>query len=320
MTSSGPALLLIVFNRPDHTRRVLERVLSFSPSRLYVAADGPRPGVESDIHRCAQTRALFTTNTLGQTSLKTLFRDENRGCGLAVSEAIQWFFSHEECGIILEDDCLPMPGFYDYMTWALKRFRERADVWHVSAMGFPNAEGAPCALSRMPFIWGWGSWREKWNHYQYRISDPPRKISKVIRNTVPTCEARDYWTSKIVAANSGTINTWDYQWVYALWRGRGASLIPSVSLVENIGTGDDATHTRISLPSGYAPLSRETWNDPPATMEPETDPSLLKLIMQEIFELRRSNLAYFFHLLAHQKPIVYLRLGVARRLRARKSA
>jgi hypothetical protein len=39
------------------------------------------------------------------------------------------------------------------------------------------------------------------------------------------------------------INTWDYQWTYALFNRRGLSVTPNVNLITNIGFNRDATHT-----------------------------------------------------------------------------
>lgn len=46
---------------------------------------------------------------------------------------------------------------------------------------------------------------------------------------------------------AGRINTWDYQWALSCWKHDMMHVIPSVSLVENIGIGADSTHTQKSL-------------------------------------------------------------------------
>lgn len=43
---------------------------------------------------------------------------------------------------------------------------------------------------------------------------------------------------------SGEIDTWDYQWSFACFINDGLSIIPKVNLVENIGFGEKATHTK----------------------------------------------------------------------------
>jgi len=104
-------VLFLVFNRPEQTARVFEAIRQARPSRLYVAADGPRPDRPRDAQACAQTRAI-ATEIDWPCQLHTLMRDFNLGCAQAVSQAITWFFEQEEEGIVIEDDCLPDASFF----------------------------------------------------------------------------------------------------------------------------------------------------------------------------------------------------------------
>src|SRR5688572_20906804 len=104
-----PPVLFLVFNRPDTTARAFEAIRSARPARLYVAADGPRVGRAGEAERCAEARRIATAADW-PCEIRTLFRDRNLGCRLGVSTAIDWFFEHEQEGIILEDDCVPSPS------------------------------------------------------------------------------------------------------------------------------------------------------------------------------------------------------------------
>jgi hypothetical protein len=42
---------------------------------------------------------------------------------------------------------------------------------------------------------------------------------------------------------NGTLDTWDFQWTFAIWRNNGLVISPNVNMVTNIGFGQDATHT-----------------------------------------------------------------------------
>ena len=105
------AVLFLVFNRPETTRQVFEAIKSAQPPRLYVAADGPRTDHEGEREQCEIVREIATALNW-PCDLKTLFRDDNLGCKIGVSEGINWFFENEEEGIILEDDVLPLPSFF----------------------------------------------------------------------------------------------------------------------------------------------------------------------------------------------------------------
>lgn len=53
---------------------------------------------------------------------------------------------------------------------------------------------------------------------------------------------------QLLAAKLGKgMSAWDYQWGFARHLNSGMACVPSKSLIENIGFGSDATHTRINL-------------------------------------------------------------------------
>lgn len=54
---------------------------------------------------CDEVRKIIT-DVDWPCEVKTLFREHNLGCRVAVQTAIDWFFAHENEGIILEDDPL----------------------------------------------------------------------------------------------------------------------------------------------------------------------------------------------------------------------
>lgn len=75
-------ILLITFNRPDHTRRVLERILEAKPQELYVFQDGAREGNANDAAKCPEVRAVIEDLTAGSsTRLHTFYSEKNLGCG-----------------------------------------------------------------------------------------------------------------------------------------------------------------------------------------------------------------------------------------------
>ena len=67
---------------------------------------------------------------------RTLFRTNNLGCKKAVSSAIEWFFEHEEEGIILEDDCVPDHSSFKFCNKLLKRYRDDRRIMAISGDNF----------------------------------------------------------------------------------------------------------------------------------------------------------------------------------------
>ncbi len=248
---SGKAVLLLVFNRPGTTRRVLEAVRAARPPRLYVAADGPRaPGGqgagEEALCRAAREEA---TAVDWPCEVSTLFRERNLGCKRGVGEALSWFFSREEEGIILEDDCLPAPSFFPFCAELLERYRGESRVMAVSGTDFRfrrggDPRGPSYLLSRYPHIWGWATWRRAWALYDPDMAGwAEAREERFLRSWLGEVPSR-YFTRKLDAAARGEVDSWGYPWMLSCWLNRGLAAVPSVNLVSNLGFGDASTHTR----------------------------------------------------------------------------
>ena len=126
ITLTSPVLFLI-FNRPETTQQVFSAIRKAKPPRLYVAADEPRSDYSNEAERCEIARSI-ATNVDWDCEVKTLFRERNLGCGLAVTSAIDWFFEQESEGVILEDDTKPSEQFLDMLRWTNKQTNGRTDL------------------------------------------------------------------------------------------------------------------------------------------------------------------------------------------------
>lgn len=245
------AVLFLVFNRPHTTQRVFEAISQARPPRLYVAADGPRENREGEAEKVAQVREI-ATQVDWQCEVKTLFREKNLGCKMAVSSAITWFFEHEEQGIILEDDCLPHPDFFRFCEELLNYYADDERVWVITGNNFQDGQIRGDGFysyyfSKYNHCWGWASWRRAWEKYQVDMPFwPDWKKSLDWEEKTPDPVERKYWKRIFDQVYQGKINTWDCQWTATVWYHGGLTAIPNVNLVSNIGFGADATHTIFS--------------------------------------------------------------------------
>src|SRR3954469_24661182 len=160
-------VLIIAFNRPEKTQRVLEAVRAAGPRRLYLAADGPRVAVPSDVGRCERTRSVLDDITW-PCQVRRLYRPGNLGCKQGVGTAIDWFLAHEERGIVLEDDCVPVGDFFPFCAELLDRYRDSPDVMMIGGhnqLGTWELSQASYVFSRTAPFWGWATWRRAWARY-----------------------------------------------------------------------------------------------------------------------------------------------------------
>lgn len=243
-------ILFLVFNRPDTTALVLDSIKLVKPRKLFIAADGPRENREGDIDLCKRVRDLVIARIDWDCEVNTLFRENNLGCGRAVSEAISWFFTQVEEGIILEDDTLPNISFFKFCRNLLERYREDETIMHISGNNFQSGiirSDGDYYFSKYSHIWGWATWKRAWQKYDYLLSNwPDYKLFGLSRICNYDETQIKFWKKIFDEVYSGLIDTWDYQWLFSIWFNKGVCVLPNLNLVINIGFREDATHTKES--------------------------------------------------------------------------
>lgn len=289
------AILFLVFNRPENTKKVFEAIREAKPARLYVAADGPRL-YHDDKHKCDQVRKIVT-DVDWPCELSTNFREDNLGCKIAVSSAIDWFFSHEEEGIILEDDILPSSSFFVFCEMLLDIYRDEPSVAVIS-----GCNPAPSAIdarndydfSSYALIWGWASWRRVWIDYDVDIkgwNGKSNDLKKWMSNS--NILSVSMWSNIFDRIVKGEIDTWDYQLNYLLMNESKVSIIPKINLVDNIGFGSDATHTVNEKPAWLGGSDNMNIIDLDFR-HPKINPLLDKRISEVVFNITKWNLVKYY--------------------------
>ena len=241
------AVLFLVFNRPDTTMKVFEKIRQAKPYRLYLGGDGPREGHDSDKEKVIKVREILN-KVDWPCEVKTLFRDNNLGCKKGVSSAIDWFFENEEQGIILEDDCLPHIDFFSFCEDLLNRYAEHDRVSIITGGNFQNEiirGDASYYFSKYPHIWGWATWKRTWNTFDRDIKFWPEwKNSHDFKKKFPTYLERKFWKKIFNQSFFGKVDSWGYPLFASILRQGGLAATPNFNLISNIGFGEDSTHTK----------------------------------------------------------------------------
>jgi hypothetical protein len=227
---------------------VFREIAQARPSRLFLIADGPRAGHPEDEAKCAAARAVVE-RVDWPCRVERNYSDVNLGCGVRPGTGISWVFEQVEEAILLEDDFLPHPTFFRYCDELLERYRDDERVMNIGGTDWQFGRRSLRHSYWFSLFnitgWGWATWRRAWRHYDRALSRwPELRETGWLEHTVGDLAAADMFRAAFDRAHAtrGDVDYWDYQWTFACWAQNGLSILPSVSLVSNIGFGPDATH------------------------------------------------------------------------------
>jgi len=237
------AALIIGYSRPSGIANLLDRLAECGVRNFYIAVDGPRNLKD----RLEQEKIRGEIDSRSQNiDVKVLQWEVNLGAAAGVISAIDWFFSHEKMGIILEDDLEISKDFCTYAKSALDKYLNDNDVWMISGtQHFPNfGDSKKTIWTNYPMIWGWAGWSHKWE--VMRTSLLKYKTVR-IRNLLNSNYL--FWAIGANRALGGKIDAWDIPLAFEFKSQKKLSLLPPVNLISNIGNDEFATNTKIE--SGF---------------------------------------------------------------------
>lgn len=258
MATFKTPILLITFNRPEHTRKVLTEILKQEPQELYVCQDGAREGNENDRIKCQEVRDVINELTTPYAlthkdfTLHTLYQEHNLGCGPGPAAGITWFFEHVEQGIIIEDDAIPHLDFFSYCEELLERYKDDTDVRAIGSMNVdthPWGDGSYYFSMMNRNLCAWATWRRAWQDFDLYLRNVPwQRLDRALKYYGGSFYEREYWLDRLAEAQQDGQGgkSWDMQFFMSIWLNQGKGIIPNVNISSNIGTVDEATHQMAS--------------------------------------------------------------------------
>lgn len=243
-------VVFLVFNRPELTARVFARIREARPAKLLVVCDGPRAHVPEDLPKVAAVRRIVEEGADWGCEVLRNYSEENLGCRQRVASGLNWAFSQVEEAIILEDDCLPDPSFFSFCGELLERYRDDERVMHINGTNFiapHRREKSSYYFSKYVWVWGWATWRRAWRHYDFTM-ETWNERQAALNESLDSRRESAFWKNTFETARKDwqRAATWDFPWIYSCWTRGAHSVVPVRNLIENLGFGSDATHTRDS--------------------------------------------------------------------------
>ncbi len=239
-------ILFVFFNRPEIALKAFQSIRECQPEHLYLACDGPRATVPGEDALVAGLRAQITSSIDWDCSVHTFFQEKNVGCGPNVYAAISWLFANEECGIVLEDDCIADPSFFPFIRQMLETYRQDQRIGMIAGTNpVASAYRAPYSylFSRFKNCWGWATWRRAWEAMDYPMQWRNTPLAEsVIVNSGYRGKDNHRWRWQLQYMDNQWVSSWDWQWYFTLASQNQLCVFPSVNLISNIGNDAAATH------------------------------------------------------------------------------
>lgn len=235
------AVIFFIYNRPEHTAKVLEGLKRNRISKLYVFSDGPReaqaaPTVEA-------TRQLI--RDIDWCEVEAEYSPINKGLANSVIYGVTKVFSMGyESVIVLEDDCVPSDNYIKYMRDTLMHYRDVPEVMHVSGFGLPIKKHtqADVYLTPFPCSWGWGTWAKDWCSCDFEDIAGYQNLLKTKDELYDFNYCGEGMSSMLQMQLDKRVNSWLIRWYYHIYHRDGRCVWSYESLIDNRGFDGTGAH------------------------------------------------------------------------------
>lgn len=240
--SSLPPVVLIAFQRAGLLRQVLDALCNqrLAPSEILIYLDAPRDEQEAlKVKECRELIRLYTVLPI------TVYqRERNLGCAGNVLQSVTEVLRLYPAAVILEDDLVPAPAFYETMCRLLDRYRSVPSVFSVSGYSpkFFNHIGAPQSEIREDFFvsnsfvcWGWATWADRWNGIAEQILNGEIPYKSIL--DLPLYEHLPHLPHVYHNRRKGRNDEWFHLVTYHCFRGDWLTVCSKKSLIYNAGCG-----------------------------------------------------------------------------------
>ena len=235
-------VILITYNRPIHTEKVIKALKEHDVQNLFIFSDGPKS--EEDLYSLYETRMLL--QKIDWINPTIIEQDKNFGLAASIISAVNFVFQKFNKMILLEDDCVPQKYFFDFIETCLDKYSNNEDVFGISGYTVPIADSIlnnyPYDLYFFPRIgsWGWATWKSRWENFESDLSTAYQRAVKENIDLEQGGTDIPYLLGKIISGELKDV--WTLNWLISVYLNRGYYIYPILSHIDNIGMDGTGVH------------------------------------------------------------------------------
>ncbi|MCC3375999.1 sugar transferase [Cohnella sp. REN36] len=235
------AVIFFIYNRPDHTAKVLEGLKKNRITKMYVFSDGPR--AEKDVPLVEETRNLI--RNIDWCEVEAEYSPSNKGLANSVIYGVTKVFQKGyESVIVLEDDCVPSDNYIHFMKSTLDYYKNVPHVMHVSGFGLPikRYTKADVYFTPFPCSWGWGTWANDWLSCNFDDIDNYERLLTKKDELYDFNYCGEGMSSMLQMQLDKRVNSWLIRWYYHIYNRNGRCVWSYESMIDNKGFDGTGAH------------------------------------------------------------------------------
>lgn len=235
-------VILITYNRPEHTKKVLNALRKHNIKNLYVFSDAPK--TQEHVEGVIKTRKFI--EEINWTNPVKVYQTQNQGLAKSIVNAVNLVFEKHDKLVLLEDDCVPQKHFFNFMNDCLNKYENEKSVFGISgySVQIPKEirDNYNYDLYFSPRIgsWGWATWKSKW---QMKNDDLRSMTKNILDSGIDLTQAgSDVPVMLLDMLNGNLKDVWTMPWLLTVYANKGYYIYPIDSHIENIGMDGTGVH------------------------------------------------------------------------------
>jgi hypothetical protein len=295
-------VLIVGYKRYENILKLLTDSHSAGVKRIYLALDGVAHG--PDVERESFLAKLDALSQRSGINVTKWIRQNNLGPAVSVITAIDWFFSHEDSGVILEDDLVLGANALLFFEMGLSLYRDNPRVAVIAGSNFWTLQPGVSEWASFPITWGWATWKDRWFELRnvfFSLGPSSTKVGKL--------NERFFWWVGLYRCLSGEQDAWDIPFASYFRSLNKVCVFPPVNLISNIGVDVFAGNTHEKKWPLFHPVSDDIQLDESFFSEEFSHEFCLDpLILRQIYGVSNRNIfsGFFFSL---TQPISHSRFS-----------
>ena len=232
------SIILFAYNRPSHLRRVLIALENQNIHEINLFLDGPKNNNDKIIQK--EIKQSFVNNKFNKKIKRNIFiSKKNKGLAVSLKKGITKIAKKCKFLIILEDDCIPREGFFEFIKENMNNLKKLKNIGAICCYQIPEIHEKFFFDKNLKTIelkyfipWGWCVLSENW-----------LKFMKYNKNNE---KVKDSILNKIKKSVKDEKKIWSYSFIKYNYQKKLSYLYPSKSLVKNIGFDGSGINSKIT--------------------------------------------------------------------------